>query len=171
MLTWFVHDFFHTLHHETLYAEKMNIEQPINRFVNFCLVENEKVTDHGQLMDELDLVVASTQFGEFASDDKDYSEPPKSDYVVLRSTISVRFPELGFYYTADHKSHAMDSAEVIVGDAVDDLVDIVGDLQKVQWYLKYTSLSNALWYFQFSFRSHWGLHARELQLHLHKHWW
>ncbi|MFN7134579.1 MAG: DUF5063 domain-containing protein, partial [Myxococcales bacterium] len=64
------------------------------------------------------------------------------------------------------------TAQIMVGDAIDDIVDIANDLQQVVWRWETTSEADALWHFRFSFTSHWGAHLRALQLYLHEraHW-
>ena len=149
----------------------MNITQSINRFIRFCTENEGRLPDHGELLAELDLLLVSAHIEEFEYDNNDYPDPPEMDLAALREKICIQFPQLGFYCTADGEPESIDKAQVVVGDAIDDLVDIIYELKDVQWYLENTSLNNALWNFQFSYRSHWGLHARELQLHLHKYWW
>ena len=149
----------------------MNIAQPIDRFLKFCSQSNNQDLNHGELLEELDLLLVSANVGEFKFDENEYPDAPDWDAAEIREKISALFPELGYYCTADGDPESIDKAQVLIGDAIDDLVDIVKDLKDVQWYLKNTSINNALWHFQFSYRSHWGLHARELQLHLHKSWW
>lgn len=56
----------------------------------------------------------------------------------------------------DADPSAIEKAKVLTGDVVDDLTDIVGDLLEVKWLLKSTSVNNAIWSFQFTYRNHWG---------------
>lgn len=149
----------------------MNIAQPIDRFLNFCLDSDTPILNHGELLEELDLLLVSANPEEFEFDDIEYPDAPDLDAAEIREELCMLFPELGYYCTADGEPESMDKAKVLIGDAINDLVDIVMDLKDVQWYLENTSINNALWHFQSSYRSHWGLHARELQLHLHKNWW
>ena len=156
---------------EALAYKNMNIETSIDRFISFCTDDRDMLPDHGELLDELDLLLVQTKVPDFTYDETDYPDAPEKDYGQLRETISNKFPELGFYCTADGEPKTIEKAEVLLGDAIDDLTDIVGDLKEVQWYFKNTSANNALWHLKQNFMSHWGLHARELQLHLHKYWW
>jgi len=149
----------------------MNIEQSVKRFLDFCLHEKSESYDLGDLIHELDLLVLSTYQSKFEYDDNDYPEPPNKNYAALRELVSKRFPELGFYQTVDPEISDEKESKVLTGDAVDDLVDIIGDVQDIRWYLENTTINNAKWHFEFSYRSHWGLHLRELQLFLHRQWW
>ncbi|GHF49736.1 hypothetical protein GCM10017781_27650 [Deinococcus metalli] len=55
-------------------------------------------------------------------------EPQPADD-TLRGTIGPQWPELGFYDGDTHHPDITESTES-VGDAIDDLVDIAGDIQK-----------------------------------------
>ena len=68
-------------------------------------------------------------------------------------------------------SDSIENSDIIVGDAIDDICDIVGDLQEVLWCFENTSENDALWHYEINFRSHWGRHLRDLQLYLHDKWW
>jgi len=149
----------------------MNIERSVNQFLDFCLTDRLEGSDLGDLIRELDTLVVSTYQPKFEYDDKDYPDPPNKNYVALREKISSRFPELGFYQTVDSEISDEESVKILTGDAVDDLVDIIGDLQDVKWFIENTTINNARWHFEFSYRSHWGFHLRELQLFLHRQWW
>ena len=149
----------------------MNIEQPLKRFLSFIFEDTKESPDFGDLIEELDYLVCSTYIPEFEYDDKEYPEPPEKNYQEIRGAITRRFPKLGFYCTVDADPSTIENAEILTGDAVDDLTDIVSDLLEVKWLLENTSINNALWHFQFTYRSHWGFHLRELQLFLHRQWW
>ncbi|MDB4224887.1 DUF5063 domain-containing protein [Granulosicoccus sp.] len=149
----------------------MNIDESTSRFLRFCLEDSECTPDHGELLIELDLLVVSANIGEFSYDEKDYPDAPEWDPAEIRERLCERFPKLGLYCTSYGELEKFEEAQIVVGDAIDDLVDIVLDLKDVQWCLKNTSTYDAAWNYQFRYRTHWGLHARELQLHLHKYWW
>ncbi|WP_299947156.1 DUF5063 domain-containing protein [uncultured Microbulbifer sp.] len=149
----------------------MSIEQPIQHFLSFCLDERKEKVDLGNLIEELDRLVVATYLPEFEFDENEYPEPPDNEHLNIRETISERFPDLGFYCTVDCEPESIGDTNVVTGDAIDDLADIIGDLMNVQWYLENTTLSNAMWHFEFSYRTHWGFHLRELQRFLHIRWW
>jgi hypothetical protein len=66
-------------------------------------------------------------------------------------------------------SKNISSTDCSVGDAIEDIADIVGDLKEVLWCFKHTSENDALWNFHNYFKIHWGRHLRDLQLYLHDH--
>lgn len=76
------------------------------------------------------------------------------------------FPSLGLYHAAP-AGDVREEPECLIGDAVDDLVDILLDLREVLWFADRKEIENAYGQFLLSFRSHWGQHLRALQSYLH----
>lgn len=92
--------------------------------------------------------------------------PPDTSYSDLRKAAERRFPTLGYYPYVD-PSEPHDTAELLVGDAHDDLADIARDLTQIVWRWKNVSPEDALWYFKLLYRSHWGNHLHDLRRYLH----
>ncbi len=98
--------------------------------------------------------------------------PGEAVQPVTRKQIAARFPMLGLYAVLIPPD-PNDSAEALVdpssgiGDAIDDLLDIANDLCEAEWLRR--NASRAAWVesVQFTFRTHWGRHLRDLQGHLH----
>ena len=148
----------------------MKTQLIVSNFIDFILGNIDECPDLGKLLQQLDVLAHSVYVPEFKFDEKEYPEPPETDYSEIRAIIEKKFPELGFYCTVDSDVENIETSKVLTGDAVDDLADIVGDLIDVKWYFENTSENSALWHFEFDYKSHWGLHLRELQLFLHKLW-
>jgi hypothetical protein len=53
-----------------------------------------------------------------------------------------------------------------IGDALDDLGDIILDMREVVWLADNIGLEDAHWSFRLQF-FHWGTHARDLLRYLH----
>jgi hypothetical protein len=113
-------------------------------------------------LDTLALAYHSAPIGKPADDEH---EPPRSDYDTLRRLLSSRFPELGFYATIDD---SVTPPRILTGDAIDDIADLVRDLGEVSWRFDHVSADDAYWHMRLTYLNHWGLHLRELSLHLHK---
>ena len=101
-----------------------------------------------------------------AEDDR---EPPSRIFQEQYAGLGKRFPRHGYYPVADPTEPL--NKEHMVGDAIDDLADIVGDLEEVVWRSENIGSEDAHWYFKFLYRSHWGKHLRELSLYLHAKTW
>ena len=103
-------------------------------------------------------------------DEREWPDPPRRGMAAYdaRRAAAVRcFPSLGFYSVADPLAEPGEKCEPLVGDAIDDLADIACDLQEVIWRWENTSREDAIWLFRFNYRTHWGEHARQLQVYLH----
>lgn len=95
---------------------------------------------------------------EFEFDEKDYPEEPDFDYKEIRQNLSKNFPEFGLYHVA-HDCHIIDKdADLVIGDALDDLTDIIKDLLTVKWKYENTSIDDARWEFDFSMKNHSEMH-------------
>ncbi len=149
----------------------MDIEETVKEFLDFVLNEDSVVDDLGELMAVLDKLAYSVNYVNYEFDETEYPEAPERNYQLIREKVQKRFPDLGFYNIPQDVSEKLEKSEIIVGDAIDDISDIVGDLSEVLWCFENTSKNDALWHYQNSFRSHWGKHLRELQLYLHDKWW
>jgi hypothetical protein len=151
----------------------MNIKTAIENYLAVLASDEGKETDRIQKLilslDEL-AMVSHTQL-DYTFDEHDYPDPPERDYAAFRASVGKLFPSLGFYNVALDISDKIAQTSLAVGDAIDDIVDIAGDLNEVLWRLNNTSENDALFHFHLYFRSHWGRHLRNLQLCLHDFYW
>ncbi len=115
----------------------------------------------------LDRLALAYHFSEDVFDDVDQPDPPDTDRDRLRRLAVERFPGFGYYNVPGEITEKIMEAEMVVGDALDDVVDIARDLSDVAWRWEHTSAKDALWHFRFGYEHHWGWHLRNLQLYLH----
>jgi hypothetical protein len=146
----------------------MNIREKINQFTSFTLEGDRKDGDVRKLIEALDELPFLVYASDFEFDGTDYPDAPTRDYQTIRSAIERKFPELGYYKTADYDDNLECTGNILIGDAIDDITDIVGDLLEVEWYFANTSEADALWHLETSYRGHWGNHLREVQLYLYR---
>jgi len=128
------------------------------------ILQEEPPTDAAlaQALDELALAYHEVPEGWAASSNM---EPPKRDNAAVRAIISARFPDYGYYVCAiDQLDLSQD--KVGIGDAIDDLVDVAGDLAEAVWRFDHLGADDAHWYLRL-LHFHWGRHLRELSLYLH----
>ncbi|MFO1394794.1 MAG: DUF5063 domain-containing protein [Steroidobacteraceae bacterium] len=119
----------------------------------------------------LDRLAAGVHTVWFELDSADYPDPPSEDPTSLHQRVAQRFPSFGYYNTPLDTSHKISETELAVGDAINDIAEICGDLRENIWRFQNTSEADALFHFQLGYRSHWGRHLRELQLYVHdRHW-
>jgi hypothetical protein len=114
-----------------------------------------------RVLDDLVTLVHRVPAGDV---DADFPDPPHGDYQALYRRIGARFPTLGYYATVYSSKLP---GEALVGDAIDDLADLVLDLSDVAWLWDKAWPDAACWYFHLHYRAHWGRHLHQLRLHLH----
>ena len=131
------------------------------RFIHLVTVEDDvSMETIARSLDELAFSYHDTPEGE-PSDSED--EPP-SDIRVTQEDIAARFPDLGIYGTV----FGIDvPGEALVGDAIDDILDITNDLKEVLWRFDRFGADDAHWYFRMLYQIHWGEHLRGLAGYLY----
>ena len=114
-----------------------------------------------QALDEL--AVAYHQLPEGAPAPSNQN-PPTRNNAALRVIIAARFPDYGSYTIADPLDPT--PGTTTTGDAIDDLLDIAGDLAEAVWRFDHLGADDAHWFLRLM-HFHWGRHLRELSLYLH----
>ncbi len=94
-------------------------------------------------------------------DEIEYPEAPEFNFEKISITIRSNFPELGFYQNVTDPFD-LERPDNILGDANDDLSDIIKDLMEVQWRFQNNSEMDAIWYFEFIMRNHSERHIVNL---------
>jgi hypothetical protein len=111
-------------------------------------------------LDELALSYHDTPGG----DPIESEDSPPSEVDATHAEIAARFPDLGFYGTV----FGIDvPGEAVVGDAIDDILDITNDLKEVLWRFDRFGADDAHWHFRMLFQIHWGEHLRGLAGYLY----
>lgn len=131
------------------------------RFIDLATkCENPSIAMLTRRLDELALSYHDTPLG----DPHESDEQPPFECRIGHKDIGSRFPTLGYYGSADPTEVP---GEALVGDAIDDIVDITNDLNEVLWRLDRFGADDAHWHFRFLYRIHWGEHLRDLARYLH----
>jgi hypothetical protein len=103
-------------------------------------------------------------------DDGEGDDAPRRSDEELRPALGARFPEFGYYRSVaplrDDGSLGFED-EPTLGDAIDDLLDIVHELQRASWYRRHRGEHAGAALLAWSFDVHWGQHLRDLQGYLH----
>lgn len=111
-------------------------------------------------VDELALSYHDTPLGE----PNESEEAPPSEIDTTHAEVAARFPDLGLYGTV----FGIDvPGEAVVGDAIDDIMDITNDLKEVLWRFDRFGDDDAHWHFRMLFEIHWGEHLRGLAYYLY----
>jgi len=143
------------------------IKQTVDDFVSLvekgCGSVEENEAKLKLLLDKLAL---AQHFAACKFDETDYAEGKSEDYGERRKLAAAQFPHYGIYNVAEDVTKNVGEGKAIVGDSIDDIAGIVRDLIETKWRWEKNSPEDALWYFKFSFESHWSQHLRELQIYL-----
>lgn len=115
----------------------------------------------------LDALALAAQTPGLMRDGYPTATPPAHDHDRLYELAGERFRGLGYYNEAGKIITEIGTAETVVGDAIDDLVELACELRDVAWCWENTSEEDALWRLGSRFRHHWGAQLRSLQLYLH----
>jgi hypothetical protein len=114
----------------------------------------------------LDKLAMARHFASYKFDAKDYADTPERGGPEWRKTVTVQFPNYGFYNIPEEVTMNVGNGACIVGCAIDDIMDIAADLFEAKWRWENNSIEDGLWHFQNQFVLHWGRHLRDLQLYL-----
>ena len=149
------------------------IKSTIHYFFETLEAEMQPDLREVRLQEALDRLAISLHHTDCSFDGKSYPDPPAKEYPLLRGKISPNFPDCGYYNVAHEISEKLAESSISVGDAIDDICDIAGDLEEVLWRWENTSVDDALWHLKESYGWHWGKHLRDLQLYLYakEHGW
>ena len=99
-------------------------------------------------------------------DDGDFKEEPTFDYDSIKKIVETNFPDFGWYYSVWESHKIIPDADLVTGDAIDDLTDIIKDLLEVKWCFENTTEKNAKWHFCDLMRIHSEQHLVNLLKYL-----
>jgi hypothetical protein len=117
-------------------------------------------------LDRLALAYHGTEA--MALDGSETPDPPRQDYQKLRDQAVLCFPELGYYHSPSSLPFEVEEqATLTLGDGIDDVADITGEMAEILWRWQNNGPADAAWYFRFSYEAHWGRHLHSLRSYLH----
>lgn len=148
---------------EAGYSLTASMIEAVKEFLSL-LDQGEPVGDDvlARALDALALAYHNTPYGKPSNVD---IRPEKEDYQIVRRQAEKLFPELGLYGIADPLE--VPNEKAMIGDAMDDISDIIRDLKEVFWRWQNLGADDAHWHFRFGYQTHWGRHLHELRLYLH----
>lgn len=134
----------------------------INEIVKYGLRPNLTEVDKEKALVKNLVKIYNLYFDlEYEFDEKDYPEFDDEKYPNIRQNVESNFKDFGFYKMV-LEINDMVSDEIGMGDAVDDLCDIIIDLLEVKWRIENNSLNDGLWFFNFIFNAHTEMHIIDL---------
>lgn len=135
----------------------------IDEIVKFGLQPNLTVPDRDKILERSLIKIYSFYFDiSYQFDNTDYPDFNKSDLPNIRHNVETNFPEFGFYKTVLDYDDIDNVKECGIGDAIDDLTDIINDLLEIKWRIENNSLADGLWFFELIFKGHTQQHILDL---------
>lgn len=98
---------------------------------------------------------------EYEFDETDYPDFENEKYPNIRQNVESNFKDFGTYKMVLEINDLVND-EIGIGDAVDDLSDIIKDLLEVKWRIENNSINDGLWFFNFIFNAHTEEHVINL---------
>ncbi len=86
----------------------------------------------------------------------------------VKKNIQSNFPSFGYYKVILDIDDLDNLEHCGIGDAIDDLTDIILDLLEVKWRIENNSLVNGIWFFKHLFSTHTEEHILELLNYMQK---
>ena len=135
----------------------------INKIVKFGLEPKLTEVNIQESLEKNLVKIYSMYFDvDYKFDEKDYEEFDSQKFPNIRQNVESNFENFGFYKTILDINNFENHQEDAIGDAVDDLTDIIKDLLEVKWRIENNSLEDGLWFYNFIFRSHTQQHILDL---------
>lgn len=141
----------------------------IDKIVSLATDLGESDQDYveAMLMAQLDSLVVAIYQVTPQSDPSPDLLVEEADTKALRSVLSQRFPRWGTYNTVMSITDDMGDTDLALGNAIDDLIDIISELLVVRAARRDPNESQAEWMLIDGYYNFWRGPLRSLQLFLH----
>jgi hypothetical protein len=135
----------------------------INEIVKYGLEPNLTATAKEKLLERNLVKIYNVYFDiEFKFDETQYPDFEKIKLTEIRQNVKSNFPDFGFYKTTLDIYDIDNLHDNAIGDAIDDLSDIIFDLLEIKWRIENNSLADGLWFFELTFHAHTQQHILDL---------
>ncbi|REC79749.1 DUF5063 domain-containing protein [Chryseobacterium elymi] len=135
----------------------------INEIIKYGLQPNLRVNDKEKLLEQQLVKIYKLYFDiEYRFDDASYPDFDKSQLPDIRQNVAINFKDFGFYKTILDINDINNQQDNGIGDAIEDLSDIITDLLQIKWRIENNSWADGLWYFQLIFHGHTQQHILDL---------
>jgi len=135
----------------------------IDEIVKYGLQPNLTVADKEKLLERNLVKIYDLYFDiEYKFDETDFPDFDKSQLPDIRQNVESNFQNYGFYKTFLDINDIANLKDNAIGDAIDDLSDIITDLLEIKWRIENNSLADGLWFFELIFNSHTQQHIIDL---------
>ncbi len=137
--------------------------QIIKGIVKYGLQPNLIIPDRDKLLEKDLIKIYSKYFDiQYEYDDKEYPDFEKAQFPDITKNVKSNFKEFGFYTSILDINELDNKTGIGIGDAIDDLSDIILDLLEIKWRIENNSLNDGLWHFEIIFPFHTQQHILDL---------
>ena len=142
----------------------------INEIIRYGLTPNLLTADRNKLLERSLVKIYNLYLDiSFDIDDLEYQDSERIEYYIARQNVESNFKDFGLYRTLLGDIEDFDeNRNYGVGDAIDDLTDIIFDLLEIKWRIENNSLNNGLEHFELIFKIHTQQHILDLLNYLKK---
>ena len=135
----------------------------IDEIIKYGLQANLNVPDSEILIEKHLATIYKLYFEiEYESDYRKYPDFDKSKLPDIRKNVESNFSGFGYYKIVLDMFDMTDYTDIGLGDAIDDLSDIILDLIEVKWRIENNSLNNGLYHLKLIFPAHTQQHIVDL---------
>ncbi len=135
----------------------------INEIIKYGLEPNLPTSDHEKVLEKNLVKIYNLYFEiEYKFDETNFPEFNMAEYSEIRQNVTSNFKSFSLYKTILDINDIDNLKENTVGDALDDLTDIIRDLLEIKWRIERNSLADGLWFFELIFYTHTQQHIIDL---------
>jgi hypothetical protein len=135
----------------------------IIEIVKYGLQPNLTVTNKEKLLERNLVKIYDLYFDiKYVFDETSFPKFDKTQLPDIRKNVESNFKDYGLYKTILDINDIDDTKDNAIGDAIDDLTDIITDLLEIKWRIENNSLADGLWFFELIFSSHTQQHILDL---------
>ena len=137
--------------------------EAVDEVIKWGIYPHLKIEDKERLLEESLVQLYSIYFEiNYEFDETEFPDFDRSILPDIQKNIASNFPDYGLYHSIINHHKIDAKPEYAVGDAIDDLADIIIDLLEVKWSFQNNSERDASWHFELSFQSHMQWHLLSL---------
>ncbi|MES2589734.1 MAG: DUF5063 domain-containing protein [Bacteroidota bacterium] len=135
----------------------------INEIVKYGLEPNLATSDKEKKLEKNLVKIYQLYFDiKYKYDETYFPEFDKTEYSDIRQNVTSNFKDFGLYKTILDIEDIDNLKDDAIGDAIDDLTDIIIDLSEIKWRIENNSLADGLWFFELIFYAHTQQHILDL---------
>jgi hypothetical protein len=135
----------------------------ITEIVKYGLEPNLTISDKTNDLEKNLIKIYALYFDIYYEfDETEYADFDRTKLPDIRKNVETNFKNFGFYNIILDIFELTEPNNHAIGDAVDDLADIIYDLLAIKWKLENNSPNDGMWFFKFIFQNHLQQHILNL---------